>query len=321
LPCAPANSPAQAPRATPNGSCSGPRCSTSAAAAPIWRRSSGGHLWRFDALAQTGRIDQAVAEIDHADPIVTRLGRPVARWHVLRSRAAVAIGQGRFAEASRLLKLELDHAPGGLTARAPYWSALLIARLTGDNRNLPPDPLPADYDHPIAVLGDFLHLAPWHLAFGRDAEAAALHRALPSIDSARIPPFVFLPVVAVRATVAAALGDTGAAEAAYQALLPHADLHVVAGAGVSVTYGSAQLMLGLAAAALGRTDPAIDHFRAAVAANDLAGLHPFTATSRYHLAAALHCRGDAGPRGAATARSRSNCTSPSAPRRTTSATS
>jgi DNA-binding CsgD family transcriptional regulator len=253
-----------------------------------------GHLWRFDALAQAGRIDHALAELDQADPVAARLGRPVVRWHVLRSRAAVAIGQGRFAEATRLIALEREYAPGGLTARAPYWSALLVARLTGDNRDVPADPLPADYDHPIAPLGDFLNVAPWHLAFGREAEAAALYRAVPGIDSARIPPFVRMPVDAARCTVAAALGYTAAAEAAYDALLPHADLHVVAGAGVSITLGSAHLPLGLAAAALGRADTAIEHFRAAAAANDQAGLAPFAATARYELAAALHSRGGPG---------------------------
>ncbi|WP_028924107.1 ATP-binding protein [Pseudonocardia acaciae] len=253
-----------------------------------------GHVWRFDALMQTGHIDHAMAEIDRADPIATRLGRPLARWHVLRSRVAVAIGQGRFTEAQRLVRLELDHTPDGLTARAPYWSALLIARLTGDARNVPPDPLPADYDHPIAVMGDLMHLAPYHLALGRTAEAAALLRAVPGVDSARVPPFVRMPVDAMRCTVAAAIGDTDAAEAAYHALLPHADLHVVAGAGVSITYGSAHLPLGIAAAAIGRTDTAIDHFRAAVAANDVAGLHPFAATARHELAAALRSRGEPG---------------------------
>jgi DNA-binding CsgD family transcriptional regulator len=253
-----------------------------------------GHLWRFDALAQAGRIDHALAELDQAAPVATRLGRPVVHWHVLRSRVAVAIGQGRFREATRLIGLECESAPGGLTARAPYWSALLVARLTGDHRDVPADPLPADYDHPIAPLGDFLHLAPWHLAFGRVAEAAALHRALPAIDSPRIPPFVRMPIDAARCTVAAALGDTAAAEVAYRALLPHADLHVVAGAGVSITLGSGHLPLGLAAAALGRRDAAIEHFRAAAAANDQAGLPPFAATARHELAAALHARGGPG---------------------------
>ena len=253
-----------------------------------------GHLWRFDALAQAGRIDHGLAELDQAEPVATRLGRPVVRWHVLRSRVAVAIGQGRFREATRLIGLERECAPGGLTARAPYWSALLVARLTGDNRDVPADPLPADFVHPIAGIAEFLHLAPWHLAFGREAEAAALHRAMPAIDSPRIPPFVRMPIDAVRAEIAAALGDTAAAEAAYSALLPHADLHVVAGAGVSVTYGSAHLSLGLAAASLGRPDTAIDHFRAAVLANDQAGLPPFAAIARHELAAALHARGGPG---------------------------
>lgn len=251
-----------------------------------------GHLWRFDALVQAGHVDHAAGELDQADPVVVRLGRPVARWHLLRSRVAIAIGRGSFAVAQRLVDQELDHVPGGLTARAPYWSALQIARLTGDDRGVPVDPLPPDYEHPVIAFADYLHLAPWHLQCGRTAEAAAIHRAVPAVGTAGIPRFITMVVDATRCTISAALGDTAAAQAGYDALLPHADLHVTPGAGVSITFGSAHLPLGMAAAACGRVDAAVDHLRAAVTANDRSGLHPFAVLARYHLAATLHARGE-----------------------------
>jgi DNA-binding CsgD family transcriptional regulator len=252
-----------------------------------------GHLWRFDALVQAGHIDPATAELDQVEPLVTAMGRPVQHWHLRRGRTAIAIGRGEFSTARRLAGLaperlnELASAAG----RAHYWTDLQIARLTGDNSDLPVDPPPRQAPNPIGHLGEFLNLAPWHLAFGREVEAAALLTSLPEIGSTRIPRFVAMLIDAARCTVAAALGELPIAATAYDALLPHADLHVTNGAGVSFTLGSAHLPLGLAAAALGRTDTAVTHLRAAVLANERAGLPPFEAEARYHLAATLHAAG------------------------------
>ena len=252
-----------------------------------------GHLWRFDALVQAGHIDPAIAELDQLEPVVAAMGRPVQLWHVRRGRLAVAIGRGEFAAAR-----ELGTTPAGRVAalapasgRAHYWTDLQIARLTGDNRDLPADPPKMTAINPIGYLGEFVNLAPWHLAFGRDTEAAALLKALPEVGSTRIPRFVTMIVEAARCTVAAALGELATAATAYDALLPHADLHVTNGAGVSFTLGSAHLPLGLAAGALGRPDRAVDHLRAAVAANERAGLPPFAAEAHHHLAETLHSLG------------------------------
>jgi DNA-binding CsgD family transcriptional regulator len=109
---------------------------------------------------------------------------------------------------------------------------------------------------------------------------------------------------ATRCTVAAAVGEAGVAAAAYANLRPHAGLHVTNGAGVSFTLGSAHLPLGVAASALGRADDALDHLRAAVAANEHAGLAPFAAEARYHLAEALRSRGRPGDQQDARAQAR-----------------
>jgi len=252
-----------------------------------------GHMWRFDALVQAGHIDPAIAELDQVEPVVSATGRPVQHWHLRRGRTAVAIGRGEFSTARELA----GAPPGKATALAPvpgrahYWTDLQIARLTGDNSDLPADPPPMQTVNPIGHLGQFLNLAPWHLAFGREAEAAALLKALPDVGSPRIPRFVAMLIDAARCTVAAAIGELASAATAYDALLRHADLHVTNGAGVAFTLGSAHLPLGLAAAALGRTDSAVAHLRAAVAANERAGLPPFAAEAHYHLAATLDSLG------------------------------
>ena len=85
-------------------------------------------------------------------------------------------------------------------------------------------------------------------------------------------------------------------------LLSSADLHVVSGGGAASTGGSVQLYLGAAALGAGRPDAAVRHLRAAVAANETAGLAPFAAMARFRLAAALRARGR--PTSRAAARSR-----------------
>jgi DNA-binding CsgD family transcriptional regulator len=97
----------------------------------------------------------------------------------------------------------------------------------------------------------------------------------------------------MRAELAAALGDAVAAEAGYRLLLPHAALHVAGGAGVITTCGAVGAYAGLAALAAGRPDTAVRLLRPAVADNDAAGLVPFAALARHHLARALLARGRA----------------------------
>lgn len=263
-----------------------------------------GHLWRFDALVQAGHIDAAIVELDQLEPHVTAMGRPIPRWHLLRGRIAIAIGQGQFPAARRLAGQVRDPVENRSDTRPHYWTFLQIAGLTGDNRGLPDDPRPAMAGNPIAALGEFLNRAPWHLAFGREAEAAALLDGLPEVGSTRVPRFVTMLVDATRCTVAAAVGEPTVAAAAYANLRPHAGLHVTNGAGVTFTLGSAHLPLGVAASALGRTDDALDHLRVAVAANEHAGLPPFAAQARYHLAEALHSRGRPGDQHEARAQAR-----------------
>ena len=60
--------------------------------------------------------------------------------------------------------------------------------------------------------------------------------------------------------------------------------------------GSARLPLGLAAGTLGRLDDAVRHLRAAAEVNQRAGVPPFTALARYHLARMLARRRRPGDR-------------------------
>ncbi|TCO56057.1 ATP-binding protein [Actinocrispum wychmicini] len=243
-----------------------------------------GHLWRFDAMVQAGRVPAADAEVAMVEPVAARLGNPSVRWQLVRSRNALAVARGRFTVAARLIdEIRL------LRPQSVFWAgqSMLLSRLTGDHVDPDSWELPPA-DHPLGVASQFLHTAPWLLAFGRTDEAADIYQRFPT--TIRLPQYMALLVTAVHGATAAALGDKAAASRDYEALSPHADLHVTTGAGLQITLGSTHHYLGLTA----EGDTAIDHFRAAVAANDEAGLLPYAAQSRYELARALCEKGASG---------------------------
>lgn len=263
-----------------------------AADATMW-----GHLWRFDALLQAGRVGDAERELARLAPVVASAGLPLGRLHLVRSRAAIAFGRGRFDEVLRLndeaaqMARRGRHAGAAMTASAVEWQ---VARLVGrdglDDRPLASMRDPAS---PVfAVLG--ASMASWHLALGRPDEAAHWYRDLPEPGSPRIPRFMSLITEALRVQVAVDLGDDTPLEGSYRFLAPFAGLHVVGGAGATATHGSVQQYLGVAAGALGRTADAVRHLTAAIEADDANGLAPFAATARYRLAVVLRGRGRPG---------------------------
>ncbi|MGE0839935.1 ATP-binding protein [Pseudonocardia sp.] len=259
-----------------------------------------GRLWRFDALCQQGRFDDAEQELDRLAPVAAATRQPLARLHQLRSRIVFAFGRGRFDEVRRLnqeaaqLAEHGRHAGATMTALAVEWQ---VAKMVGDDgldeTRLDPGMVEAGRQSPVfAVLGTTM--ASWHLALYRRDEALRWYRDLPPPGSPRIPRFMCLVVEALRVQIAADLGDSAPMQEAYRFLTPFADLFVVGGAGATATHGSVQQYLGIAAGELGRTDVAIRHLRAGIDADDARGLAPFAASGRYRLAVVLSRRGRPG---------------------------
>jgi DNA-binding CsgD family transcriptional regulator len=266
-----------------------------------------GHLWRFDALLQAGRVADAEAELDRVEPVVVRLRRPLARLHLLRGRFALAFGRGRFGEAVRLNDEALDLVRRGGDDGAVATALVLriiLARCTGESPgDLAWFHASPELHSPFAALGCAAY-ARWLLDGGRPDEARTWYAGLPQAGSPRIPSFIALPLESWRAELATDLGDAATAEVSHRLLLPHADLHVVGGAGAITTHGSVRGPLGVAALGAGRPDVAVRHLEGAVAANDAAGLVPWAAQARYRLAVALRQRGRGGDADAASAAAR-----------------
>lgn len=258
-----------------------------------------GHMWRFDAFVQRGAVDRATTEITDLEPVVTRL-HSLARWQVMRSRAALETAHGHFADTAPLAAEARRLVPDG-PLRGAFWipQAMLLSRLTGDEFD-PTTVIPDLVVHPIGRATLFMHFAPWHLAFGRRAEAAEHYDALPDVRSTPVPVYMALLFTALRGSVAAALEDADGAHHAYETLLPHAELHTTTGAGLGITLGSVQYFLGLTAAGCGRVDTAVEHLRAAITENERVGFTPYAALARFRLAELLRDRGQPGDHPAAT---------------------
>ena len=250
-----------------------------------------GRLWRFDALAQLGDVDQAAAETGAIGAAAERLRSPLARWHTLRCRAAIALARGSFDDAHVLGEqaASLARRASQDGTLAPSLGFLLILQEQTGRTGLSLDDM-IESASPVtrAICARMLVTA------GRRAEALQVYRALP--PPASVPGFLLLSSLALTAELAAEFDDRAAAGEVYRLLSPFAERFICGGAGVVAILGSARLPLGLAAATIGRLDDAVRHMRTAADLNERAGLPPVTATARYHLARILARRQRSGDR-------------------------
>jgi DNA-binding CsgD family transcriptional regulator len=240
------------------------------------------HLWRIDVMLQRGDLAGVGRELDPLSWCVNEMGGPVARWHLLRCRAAHAQAQARFADAIRL-------ANEGFTELIPLsaWVRDAVLCMTGHHIGHRASGAATAYglDGPVGArpfcpaFGVLYSLAPAVvlISTGRRAEAAGLYRALGPV--AQWQPTVHGVTIsyALGIMVAAALDDAAADVVALRGLLArYRGHHVAGGAGAAIYLGPVELYLGVAARHLGLLDDAVadlDHARQVCAANGAVGYH------------------------------------------------
>lgn len=243
-----------------------------------------GRLWRFDALMQLGELDRAEAELSGITAVVSRLRLPLATWHLLRSRGAIALTRGRFDEAQScgdqaLALARRGNHPGGLLPSSGFLALLgMVAGFPDEAASAPFD----GWEH-VTSLHGMIAMVHWYC--GRVSEARREYALKQPID--QVPGFLLLPMLSGLIELAEAFDDRPMLDVAYQRMAPHADLFCCGGAGVIATTGSAHGPLGVAAAALGRLDDGVRHLRRAIEVNERAGTPPFAALARFDLARAL----------------------------------
>jgi hypothetical protein len=139
------------------------------------------------------------------------------------------------------------------------------------------------------------------LRAGNPQPGRALLERLARDGIASIPPSSgWLPTLLGVVELAFALDDARNAQAAYDALLPYADLPNMGSLAI-VCFGSVHRCLGVAALTCGKLDLAIEHFAAAVAANEELGHRPAAIQAQADLGLARLRRASTGddPRGRA----------------------
>ena len=255
-----------------------------------------GRLWRVDAFAQLGRINDADAELTLLAPTVARLRSP--------ARLASAAQPGGPGLRARGVRLRPAARRGIPPARRPR------TREHADSGGRHAGP--AQRDHRTGRVAGALarrfplvtalwhgHASLWHLTLGRRDEARRYYQPGDAFD--RVPGIRYLITYASLAELAAAFGDRETAGQVHRSLLPYADLFVCSGAGLTMIDGSARRYLGLTAGALGRLDEAVRHLREAVAANEREGLAACAALATADLARVLVRRARTGDRSEAAA--------------------
>ena len=247
-----------------------------------------GRLWRFDALAMLGRLDEAESELGPMLALIGRLQRPLAHWHYLRSKAAMDLARGRFDGAIAASQESLSLVQDRVHDALPGVSVIVltvIAGLTGRDELVSEQMLEVfARDAPRFVSA--LLAAHW-LRRGDRERARRDYAAIPASD---IPVPALLPVASAIVELTAEFGPSATAEHAVAALRRYPDLFVTGGAGAIVVSGSVRTRLGIAAAAARRPDDAVRELRLGIAADDQAGTPPFAALARFELGTVLASR-------------------------------
>ncbi|HEV8172674.1 MAG TPA: AAA family ATPase [Actinoplanes sp.] len=260
--------------------------------AELWGRG-----WRLDTLLMLGDMARFDAELQRLTVLAERLAWPVARWHLLRARAARLLLAGRFAAAEALAVegRELGERSQDESSYALYFA--LVGGIAVHTRQLDWAgdtwvQMSRFVDVPIAAaeLGRIaMELGDREKGEESWQRLKAMVPVLPR-DGRR----VYILVTAGQ--VAVWLGDLAAARDCYARALPYARLYLN---NTTACHGAVARPLGVIAAAIGETEAAERHLAAAVAMEQRIGSPPFLAQAQLAHARVLLARGAAGDRGRA----------------------
>jgi DNA-binding CsgD family transcriptional regulator len=248
-----------------------------------------GHLWRADLAFQRGdlpAVHQATTDIER---VADRRSSPVARWHVLRLRSALAVLVGRFGDARGLAaeaRVLADRIGDLSMVGMHYAFHVQLALMRGDAGELLPDSI--DLIRSVATIPLVrVTLVPLLLLAGDETGARAELATLRDVP-ARMPlgPRWFGTVGQV-GMAAALLGDAELARVCHDLLLPCAPWCAGDGGGSPYAAGSVEEVLGRLALTFGDPDLAAGHFARALEVDDRLGALPSAALDRLGLARAL----------------------------------
>jgi DNA-binding CsgD family transcriptional regulator len=268
------------------------------AAGTAWRRPEAemwGRLWLIDTYWYAGRLAEIAAELPRLQRTTEQVGGPYARWHLLVTRAALALARAEFDDADRLVREAVDHFER-LGHPAAHGASVSFRLLLGHHRGQPEEML-------SPVTWDFGADSRWDLArrlfrafalvdAQRLDEAAAVYQRCGVPEGWEVAPMFRLVGLAVGAQVAAALGLADDTQELREHLTPYRGQYVVGGAGGTNFLGPVELTLGKCAAALADWDSARVELTAASSLCRQIGAPGFQVEADCELATALAQAGD-----------------------------
>jgi ATP/maltotriose-dependent transcriptional regulator MalT len=249
-----------------------------------------GRLWTVDVLWERGDLAGIATETTRLRWCVEQQRSPLAGWHLLVCRAALAQARGELTDALALGEQAVALMAGtGHPAAAGAHMSLLGAvghHLGHPEMSFGPPADPAlDAGEVRAAL--FVRLGPAFALVdsGRLDEAAHLYRLTGPPPSWDIPPYFTVQALAVGAAVAVHLGRTADVAWFRAALADRRGGHVVGGGGAANYLGPVELVLGRCAAALDDLDDAADLLGSALATCERIGAPGFAVEAACELAA------------------------------------
>jgi len=246
--------------------------------------------WLVCDLMERGEIAGAKAAIDAHERLAAELRLPAYTWWGPMWRSSLAILEGRFGDAERLIGqfAGIDHPNARLYAEIQRYA---IDWNRGRFSDIPTGPLEREIGRPA----EYAYRAgySWVLAeIGRDEEARAHIAWVAADDFARLGDDMNrLAALAELAQAMAILNYPDHAAGALTRLEPYADRNIPNGRGAS-GYGSAALHVATLNALLERHDEAERWFEQAITANTALDSAPWLAQTRRRYAALLRNRGE-----------------------------
>ncbi|MBV8432573.1 MAG: hypothetical protein JO244_15520, partial [Solirubrobacterales bacterium] len=247
-----------------------------------------GHAWLVLDLLEQGDREGVEAQIEAFTAGAEVLRQPLYLWQAVVWKAMRALLEGRLAEAEELAGEALaGGAPAEEVAATQYYAIQMLATRREQARMGELEPVArqmvASNPERPAWRGALLVML---------CESDQLDRARPEFQAllgygVDIPhDGDWLATMTLLCDAAVALREERSLPELYEALLPHAEVNVVAGIG-TLCLGSAARYLGKLAAAMGRDAIAEDHFQRALEANLALGSPVLVAHTQLDWAAAV----------------------------------
>jgi tetratricopeptide (TPR) repeat protein len=242
-----------------------------------------GHLHRVITHLMQGNLDGVDSSLAALEKIADQIGDPFLQFEVRAGQAALALVQGRLAEAEQLAEQAFalgESVKSEIAIPVYQLQRYTLADFRGSVEKLEPALEEIVKAHPARVV---FRCALIHLrARCRHEQASEELAGLAADDFAAVPfDQEWLLATSYLAESAALLDEVEIAATLYGLLLPHA--HLTATDWPEAFRGSMARYTGLVAATTGDIDSAVTHFETAIAVNERIGARPWLAlTERDH---------------------------------------